>query len=385
MTFDFDTPPDRRGTDSQKWQKYAGKDVLPMWVADMDFHSAPAILEALHRRVDHGIFGYARPTKATTDAVVSAMALRYGWNIDPSWLVWLPGLVVGLNVTAQAFAEPGDEVLSLSPVYPPFMTAPKNSGRKSVTVPWVLQAGTWTIDWEALEAAVTPRSRIFFLCNPHNPLARVWRRDELVRLGDFCVRHNLVLCSDEIHCDLILDPKLPHIPTSVLSPEIAARTVTLMAPSKTYNVPGLGTSIAIIPNEALRTRFIRATAGIVAEVTCLGYTACEAAYRDCEPWRQQLLQTLRGNRDHIVDFLARELPQVRVEAPIEATYLAWFNVASLGLPDPIAHFEKHGVGLSDGMFFGEKRGLHVRMNFGCPRVTLTEGLHRMKAAIAEIT
>lgn len=381
MRFDFDTPPNRSGTDSQKWQKYAGKNILPMWVADMDFLSAPAILDALHQRVEEGIFGYARPVKSTVDAIVEAMESRYGWKIDPSWLVWLPGLVVGLNVTAQAFAEPGDEVLTLAPVYPPFMTAPKNSGRRSVTVPWSLQNGTWTIDWAALEAAVTPRTKLFFLCNPHNPIARVWRREELVRLGEFCVRHNLVLCSDEIHCDLILDPALPHIPTSVLNPEIAARTITLMAPSKTYNVPGLGTSLAIIPDAQLRARFVRATAGIVAEVTCLGFTACEAAYRHCEPWRQDLLAALRGNRDFMLDFLARELPSVRVEGPIEATYLAWLNVSALGLADPIAHFEQHGVGLSDGAFFGAPKGSHVRINFGCPRSTLAEGLRRMKAAL----
>jgi cysteine-S-conjugate beta-lyase len=384
MTFDFETPPDRNGTDSQKWQKYAGRDVLPMWVADMDFQSPPAIVEALHRRVDHGIFGYARPVKSTVEAVVTATEQRYGWKIDPSWIVWLPGLVVGLNVTAQAFAHGGEDVLTLAPVYPPFMSAPRNSGRHSVTIPWALNttAGRWEVDWDALERAVTPHTKIFFLCNPHNPLARVWRRDELVRLGEFCVRHNLILCSDEIHCDLILDPSLPHIPTALLGPEVAARTVTLMAPSKTYNVPGLGTSIAIIPDAGLRSRFIRATAGIVAEVTCLGFTACEAAYRDCEPWRQALLETLRGNRDFILEFLARELPGVRIEAPIEATYLAWMNVSALGLADPIAHFEQHGVGLSDGVFFGAKNGTHVRMNFGCTRATLAEALRRMKAAVA---
>ncbi len=382
MTFDFDTPINRAGTDSQKWQKYAGREVLPLWVADMDFKSPPAITEALHRRVEHGLFGYARPVKSQIDAVVAAMESRYGWKIDPGWLVWLPGLVVGLNVTAQAFAEPGDEVLSLSPVYPPFMTAPKNSARGSVTVPFALHGGAWTIDWDALERAVTPKTKLFFLCNPHNPLARVWRRDELARLAGFCVRHDLVLCSDEIHCDLILDPALPHVPTALLSPEIAARTITLMAPSKTYNVPGLGTSFAIIPDPALRARFVRATAGIVAEVNNLGYAACEAAYRDSEPWRQALLAYLRGNRDFIFDFVARELPGVKIEAPIEATYLAWLNVEALGLADPIAHFEKHGVGLSDGAFFEAKKGTHVRLNFGCTRATLTEALQRMQRAIA---
>ena len=382
MNFDFDTPLNRHGTDSQKWQKYAGRDVLPLWVADMDFKSPPAIIEALHRRVDHGIFGYARPVKSTVDAVVDALAQRYGWKIDPAWIVWLPGLVVGLNVIAQAFAEPGDEVLTLAPVYPPFMSAPKNSARASVSTPWVLQAGAWSIDWEALARAVTPRTRLFYLCNPHNPLARVWRRDELVRLAEFCVQHNLLLCSDEIHCDLILDPALPHVPTALLSPEIAARTITLMAPSKTYNVPGLGTSIAIIPDPVRRTRFIRATAGIVAEVTCLGFTACEAAYRDSEPWRQALLAYLRGNRDYLLEAISRELPGVRVEAPVEATYLLWLDVAALGLPAPAAHFEQHGVGLSDGAMFGAAPGSHVRLNFGCPRSVLIEAVGRMKRALA---
>ena len=384
MTFDFDTPVDRAGTDSQKWQKYAGRDVLPLWVADMDFRSSPAIVEALQRRVAHGVFGYARPVKSTVDAVVNALALRYGWSIEPAWIVWLPGLVCGLNVTAQAFAQAGDEVLTLTPVYPPFMSAPKNSARVSAQTPWVLENGNWAIDWPALERAVTPRTKLFYLCNPHNPLARVWRRAELLQLAEFCVKHRLVLCSDEIHCDLILDPSLPHVPTASLSPDIAARTVTLMAPSKTYNVPGLGTSFAIVSDPALRAQFVRATAGIVAEVTALGFTACEAAYRDSEAWRQALLGYLRGNRDFMLDFFAREIPKVRVEAPIEATYLAWLNVEALGLSDPIGHFEQHGVGLSDGAFFGSPKGRHVRINFGCTRATLTEALRRMKTALAAL-
>jgi len=381
MTFDFDHPPERRDTDSQKWQKYAGRDILPLWVADMDFTSPPAITAALQRRVAHGIYGYARPVRSTTDTVVAALASRYGWTIDPSWIVWLPGLVVGLNVTAQAFADAGDEVLTLAPVYPPFMTAPKNSSRVSVQVPFELQGETWTINWAALERAVTPRTKLFYLCNPHNPLARVWRREELVQLAAFCLRHKLILCSDEIHCDLILDQSLPHVPTALISPEIASRTVTLMAPSKTYNVPGLGTSFAIIPDVVRRNRFVHATAGIVAEVNTLGYTACEAAYRDCEPWRQELLAYLRGNRDYLVDFVTRELPGVRIEAPIEATYLAWLNVSALGLADPAAHFEQHGVGLSDGAYFGAPKGRYVRLNFGCPRATLVEALRRMRAAV----
>jgi cystathionine beta-lyase len=391
VNFDFDHVPDRRGTDSQKWQKYASRDVLPLWVADMDFPAPPAVIEALHRRIDHGVFGYARPVKSTVDAVVDAVAARYGWQIEPEWLVWLPGLVVGLNVAVQAFAQPGEQVLSCTPVYPPFLSAPKNSCRETLAVPLALNRsggsaltgaeGRWEIDFDALERAVTPRTKVFLLCHPHNPVARVWRRDELVRLGEFCLRHKIIIQSDEIHCDLILEPGLPHVPTALLGSEIAARTVTFMAPSKTYNLPGMGTSIAIISDPKLRAQFVRATAGIVAEVTALGYTACEAAYRDSEPWRQALLAYLRGNRDFLKSFLERELPGVRLEAPLEATYLAWLNVEALGLADPVAHFEKHGVGLSDGAFFGALKGKYVRLNFGCPRATLEEALRRMKAAV----
>ena len=385
MRFDFDTVHPRLGTDSQKWQKYEGKDILPLWVADMDFRSSPAIIEALHRRVDHGIFGYARPTKSEVAAVVDAMQRRYSWSIDPSWLVWLPGLVCGLNVTAQAFAQPGEQVLCNTPVYPPFMTAPRNSGRESVAVPLALDSAArrWEIDWEAMERAVTPRTKLFFLCNPHNPVARVFRRDELQRISEFCLRHNLILCSDEIHCDLILDD-IPHIPTGLLGGEIANRTVTLMAPSKTYNVPGLGTSFTFTSTPHLPPTFVRAPAGIVAEVTTLGFAACEAAYRDSEYWRQDLLAYLRGNRDFLLDFTARELPGMKIEAPIEATYLAWFNIEQLGLADPVGHFEKHGVGLSEGAFFGTPRGKNIRLNFGCPRATLTEALQRMKRAVAAV-
>lgn len=380
MTFDFDHGPERRNTDSQKWQKYAGRDVLPMWVADMDFVSPPAIVDALHRRIEHGVFGYARPVTSTVTAVQEAFASRYGWAIEPGWIVWLPGMVCGLNLAALAMAEAGEELITLTPVYPPFLSPGRHYGRKAVRVPWMLEPGRWAIDWAALEQAVTPRTRLFYLCNPHNPLGRVWRRAELEQLGEFCARHNLVLVSDEIHCDLILDATLPHVPSATLSPELAARTITLMAPSKTYNIPGLGVTLAIIPDATLRQRFHRAGLGLIPEVTSLGYVACEAAYRDSEPWRQGLLQTLRTNRARIETVLA-DLPGVRLEAPLEATYLAWLNVAALHVEDPVAHFETHGLGLSDGTFFGSRPGEHVRLNFGCPPATLEEGLRRLRAGV----
>lgn len=383
MNFDFDHPPERRGTDSQKWQKYAGRDVLPMWVADMDFQAPPAVIEALQRRVADGVFGYARPVPSQVTAVVETLSRLHGWIIEPEWIVWLPGLVVGLNVTAAATAGPGEEILCLTPVYPPFMGAPRTAGRVPVTVPlaYATATRTWEIDWDALERAVTPRTRAFFLCNPHNPVARVFRRDELEKLAEFCLRHRLVLCSDEIHCDLILDPGLQHIPTATLGDAIAQQTITLIAPSKTYNIPGLGTALAIIPNPDLRRRFVHATHGIVAEVNVLGFTACEAAFRHCEPWRQALLERLRRNRDLVLHAIADTMPGARIEAPIEATYLAWINVTDLGLQDPIAHFENHGVGLSEGRFFGAAPGSHVRLNFGCPESTLREGLRRLHEGV----
>lgn len=380
MAFDFTTVPARLNTDSQKWQKYAGRDILPMWVADMDFLAPPAVITALHTRVEHGIYGYARPVPSTLEAVVNTFQQRYGWTIDPSWIVWLPGMVSGLNLCALAFAAEGDELLTLTPVYPPFLNPGRYFGRRTTRVAWQLLAGRWEIDWPALEAGVTPRTKIFYLCNPHNPIARVWRRAELERLGEFCARHDLLLVSDEIHCDLILDD-LPHLPSATINPALAARTITLMAPSKTYNIPGLACTLAIIPAEKLRHHFHRAGLGLIPEVTPLGYVGCEAAYRDGEPWRQALLAQLRTNRDAVLTTVAAT-PGVSIAAPLEATYLAWIDVSDLGLADPVAHFESHGLGLSDGAFFGAAPGTHVRLNFGCPPATLAEGLRRLTAAVA---
>ena len=380
MSFDFTTPPQRQNTDSQKWQKFAGQDILPMWVADMDFKSSPAILEALHERTDHGVFGYARPVPSTLDAIVNHHHEHYGWAIDPSWIVWLPGMVCGLNLCALAFSEPDDTYLTLTPVYPPFLTAGRNFGRRAIRVPWAHSDHAWHLDWDALEAAVTPQTKMFYLCNPHNPIGRVWRREELERLGAFCEKHDLLLISDEIHCDLILDDTLPHIPSAAISPALAARTITLMAPSKTYNIPGLGCTMAIIADEKLRRKLERSSLGLLPEVTTMGLSACEAAYGRSEDWRQGLLTTLRTNAALITQTLA-ELPGVHGKGPQESTYLYWIDVTELKLSDPIAHFEAHGIGLSDGNFFGAPTNAYVRLNFGCPTSTLEDGLRRFAAGV----
>lgn len=381
MSFDFDTPIDRARSDSQKWQKYAGQDILPLWVADMDFAAPPAVLDALQARVAHGVLGYAKPLASLAEATVGYCARRYGWSVDPSWLVWLPGLVTGLNVAARALGEDGDEILCATPVYPPFMSSPANQRRRTVAVPMVRNGARWEMDFAALERAVTPRSRAFFLCSPHNPVGRAFTRAELAQLAAFCVRHHLTLVSDEIHCDLILDD-VAHLPTAALSPEIAARSITLMAPSKTYNVPGLGTSLAIIPDAGLRAAFTRAASGIVPDANVLGLVACEAAFRHGEPWRQALLAYLRGNRDLIEQTVASgKLPGVTL-THVEATYLAWLDISALKLEHAHAFFERHGLGFSDGAPFGAAPNTHVRLNFGCTRATLTEALARLQRAVA---
>jgi cysteine-S-conjugate beta-lyase len=380
MTFDFDTVIDRANSDSRKWRKYAGRDVIPLWIADMDFAAPPAVVAALHRRVDHGIFGYAGPMPSLTDAVVDYCATHYGWKIEPNWIVWLPGLVTGLNLAAAAFGEEGDAVLTATPIYPPFMSAPKNQVRETSAVPLVPRAdGRYEFDWPAMERAVTPRTKVFFLCSPHNPVGRVFTRPELERVAAFCAKHNLVLVSDDIHCDLILDD-LPHIPVATLSSETAARTITLLAPSKTYNIAGLACSLAVISDTKLRQQFVRSMAGIVPEMSPLGYAACEAAFREGEPWRQALIAYLRGNRDLIVAFLSEHLPMITM-TPCEATYLAWLDVSALKLSNPGYFFEEHGIGLADGTQYGAPAGQFVRLNFGCPRATLSEALNRMKRAV----
>lgn len=374
---DFDRVIDRRHCafpDSVKWNRHAGSDVLPLWVADMDFAAPPAVVDALRRRVDHGVFGYAEPWPALTGAVTGYLADSYGWHIEADWLVWLPGLVTGLNLACRAV---GGEVLTATPVYPPFMSAPHHSGCSLLTVPLLLEGGRWGWDWAALAAAVTPQTRLLLLCHPHNPVGRAWDDDELESLAAFCREHDLVLCSDEIHCDLILDEAKRHRPIAMLDAATARRSITLMAPSKTFNIPGLGCSFAVIPDPGLRRAFVRAMAGIVPHVNVLGLAACEAALREGGDWHRQLLAVLRRNRD-IVQMTVADLPGVSM-TPVEATYLAWIDVRGLGLARPCAHFEKHGLGLSDGADFGAPGWL--RLNYGCPLPTLEEALRRFSLAV----
>jgi cystathionine beta-lyase len=376
-SFDFDAPVDRLGQPGEKWGRYAGRDVLPLWVADMDFTAPPAVLAALRRRIDHGVFGYTDVWPGLVEAVIDGIARDHDWRIDAAWLVWLPGVVSGLNLACRATGEAGDEAFTATPVYPPFLSAPANSDRRLVTRTLSCIDQHWGWDRAAVEAALSPRTRLLLLCNPHNPVGRVFDADELRWIAGLAERHDFVICSDEIHCGLVLDPDTPHVPIAALDESVARRTITLMAPSKTWNIPALYCAFAIIPDPALRRRFRHAMRGIVPHPNVLGMVATEAAYRDGGPWRAALLDYLRGNRERVMRAVAA-MPGFAIARP-QATYLAWIDCRDAGLPDPAGFFEAAGVGLSDGAPFGLPG--FVRLNFGCTRAVLDEALARMQQAL----
>ena len=375
--FDFDRLIDRRNGDSLKWNRYADRDILPLWVADMDFSAPPVVLDTLHRRIDHGVLGYAKPWPSLVEATQAHLAAQYGWQIDPAWLIWLPGVVTGLSLACRIV---DGSVLTATPVYPPFLSVPGGAGRTLATVPLSLANGRWGWDFTAMEAAVTPTTRLLLLCHPHNPVGRVWDAKELDELATFCRRHDLLVCSDEIHCDLVLDAERRHVPFALACPELATRCITLMAPSKTYNIPGLACAFAIIADAGLRQRFTDAMRGIVADVNVLGLVAAEAAFRHGEPWRLALLDVLRTNRDR-VERAVSEMPGLTM-THVEATYLAWIDARGLGVADPAAYFEQAGVGLSNGADFGNPGWL--RLNFGCPTATLETALRRLHEACLKL-
>jgi len=321
---DFDRLVDRRSTSSLKWDKYAGRDVIPMWVADMDFRSAPAIVEALVARAQHGIFGYTDTPAELNRTIATHLQTAHGWQIAPDWLLWLPGLVTALNLVCRAIGDENTEVVTSVPVYHPFLTAPVNQRRTVISVPLRLQDGRWQWDFERLEAAITPRTRLLLLCNPHNPVGRVFTREELSEIARIAREHDLIVASDEIHCGLVLDEDKPHLPFATLDSDAAARTITLMAASKTFNLPGLGCAFAIVPNANLRALLMRAAVGIVPRVNALGYAGTLAAYRDSARWHAELLDYLRGNRALVMERVAH-MPGLST-TPIEATYLAWIAV-----------------------------------------------------------
>ena len=381
MKYNFDQLPDRRGTESVKWHYFA-EDVLPMWVADMDFVSPEPVIRALQQRVAHGVFGYPQEPRELREAVVNWLASRHGWVVAPDDLVFIPGVVTGLNMAAHALVEAGQGVLIQPPVYMPFLGVPRNAQATRQDARLAQAAdGSYVIDWDVFEKAILPETKMFILCNPHNPVGRVFTRPELERMAEICLRNNIVICSDEIHSDLLFSGQ-KHIPMAAISPEVAQNTITLLAPSKTFNIAGLACSVAVIQNPELRKRFEKAHGGMVHGVNVLGLTAAQAAYCEGKEWLDQLLVYLEGNRDYLFDFVLNELPGVKMVKP-EGTYLAWLDCRELDIAERPCEFfiEKARVALNDGRAFGKGGEGFVRLNFGCPRPMLQEALERMRAAL----
>ena len=381
MMFDFSTPVERRhpsgGWRSQKWHRY-GEDVLPLWVADMDFAAPPVVVEALRQRVEHGVYGYGLVPDSLKDALCAWSATHYGWQIQPQWQQWLPGVVPALHLASLALTEPGDGVLTITPIYPPFLAVAERTGRvaqQAAMAPPSVEGDGWQLDLNALEAAITPKTRLLLWCQPHNPTGRVWRHDELAGLAALVERHDLYVVSDELHCDLLLDEGARHQPLAAAFPELAHRTITLWAPSKTFNLAGLTTACAVTPDASLRERFARVTKGLLPDGNVMGLAAAEAAYRDGDPWRQALLNVLRGHRQIISEYVAN-WPGVEFHAP-QSTYLAWLDMRDAGLGDAPHEtlLKEAGVALSNGADFGQPG--FVRLNFGTTATQLEEALKRM--------
>lgn len=393
MQYNFDQYIERHGSDSGKWGAY-DEDVLPMWVADMDFVSPEPVLRALHERVEHGIFGYpsgiSEDVKHTIEirlALVERMQRLYGWHIQPEDIVFVPGVVVGFNLACHTLAMSDGAALVQPPVYYPFLHAPQNAGMLRQEAELSLRPdGHYEIDFDAFQAAINDQTRLFILCNPHNPVGRVFRPDELSRMAEICLRRGVVICSDEIHCDLVYQG-YQHVPIASLDAEIAQQTITLMAPSKTFNIPGLQFSFAIIQNKELRKRYQHSGKGLVGWINIMGWVAALAAYQHGQEWLNQLLLYLQSNRDYLYDYVQAELPGIRMVKP-EATYLAWLDCRAaeveLARNSPYKFFlERARLALNDGAVFGKGGEGFVRLNFGCPRSTLAEALRRMKSALIE--
>jgi len=387
MTYDFDKVIDRTGTESLKWvyprQALGVADAIPMWVADMDFESPPAVIEALRRRVDHGIFGYPLVPPSFYAAAIDWFRRRHGWEVEKAWMSTTPGIVPALNYCVRAFSRPGDPVIIQTPVYHPFYYAIENNGRRVVRNPLRFDGRRYTMDLDDLRTKIDAPGRMLILCSPHNPVGRVWDQEELESLGRIAVERDLLVVSDEIHHDLVYGGRRHHV-FAALSPELAQQTVTCVAPSKTFNVAGLSTAAVVAANPDLLQKFENEAERSGFDLgNALGIVAFEAAYRHGGDWLDALLPYLEANVDLIGTFLAGRVPEIRLVRP-EGTYLALFDCRKLGLaPDALGDFflKKAGVYFSDGAMFGRELEGFVRVNFGCPRPILREALERIERAV----
>lgn len=382
--FDFDRVINRFGSNSTKWEDadylFKAQDVLPFWVADADFLSPPPVLEALRARAEHGIFGYPSGRQLGFDTLAAWLEKRHHWQIDPAWVVSTPGVVTALAIAVQTFSKPGDKVIIQPPVYPPFFGVIRDGKRTLVENPLVHDEDGYHIDFEDL-AQKAKDAKILILCNPHNPIGRVWSKADLQKIAAICQANDVLILSDEIHSDLVYAG--PHTPLATLGEDAAAQTITLVAPSKTFNTAGLQASAIIISNPKLREPFAAAVQALhVAKSNVFGITALKAAYQHGEPWLDALLPYLESNAALIAETMAAKAPKIKLHRP-EGTYLAWLDCRELNLAQPeLVRFfgEEARIGLNDGAAFGAQGGGFMRFNFACPKATLKQGLERLIAA-----
>ena len=392
MSYNFDFLVDRQATNSIKWTKYP-EDVLPMWVADMDFLTPQPILDALQAKLEHGVLGYDIPAQPLFESVAVRMEKLSGWKIEPEMVVATPGIVSGFNAAAKTICEPGEGVLMQPPVYFPFLKVHENLGLTRQYAPLVkVMDGKilrYEIDFDAFEAAIgadDARTGMFLFCNPHNPTGNAFSRDDLLHLAEICLHHNVVICSDEIHSELLLDGT-QHTPIAMLSPEISEKSITLVAPSKTFNTAGLFCGFAIIPNPEMRKHYKKATEQLTFHVNSMGQVAAQAAFSGaCDGWLKEVLGYITANRDFVVDYVQEHMPEMRQTVP-DATYLSWLDCNPLLesgtiTGNPYEFFLNEAkVALNNGADFGPGGEGFVRLNFACPRSTLEEALERMRQAI----
>jgi cystathionine beta-lyase len=379
----FDRVFDRRDTDSLKWRMYP-EDVLPMWLADMDFRSPEPVIRALHDRIEHGFFGYNTEDTELREILAGRLEELYSWRVPVESIVFVPGVIPGYNLACRAMAAPGDGLLFQTPLYYPMLRVPGHIGLRADEAELSRgEDGRYQIDFEVFARAIKDRTRVFLLCSPHNPVGRVFEYGELARMAELCLQHDIGICADEIHCDLLFDGRR-HIPIASLDKEVEQRTITLMSPSKTFNLPGLRCAAAIIPNPDLRARFVAAHVDLVKPVNVLGYAAMMAAYRDGGPWLERLLRYLHANRSFVQDFVKRELPGISMAMP-EGTYFAWLDCreARLPLDDPYEFFLREArVALSEGPKYGAGGKGFARLTFASPREMLRDALARMANALS---
>lgn len=387
--YDFDTMIDRKGTNCHKWENmrpFGGKEVLPFWIADMDLAVPPGVIEALNKRTAHPIYGYTMPQDSLFQSIADWNQKRHGWLIEREWMLIANGVVPSISAAILALTEPGDQVIIQPPVYPPFAACITKNKRQIVENPLKVLNGRYVPDFDDLEKKITSKTKCLILCNPHNPVGRVWTREELTRLNEICLRHEVVIISDEIHCDLVFKGH-KHTPSASLSEASAQNTITLIAASKTFNLAGTATSFVIIPDHVKRQNFIEITEALACTKggNLFGFTATEAAYQTGEKWLDALLTYLEGNAEYLVDYVTQYIPGVKITKP-EGTFLGWLDFRQV-TDDPATLnnllIDRARVGLNNGSSFGSVGAGFARINFACPRTLLHEGLTRIETAVKQ--